>query len=204
MSENAATSGLVGSGVMHPHGLHRLLHPVWFVPVHATLARLVAVRAGERVIDVGAGTGALSKRLVRSGATVICLEPDAGSLAAARHRLEGEHVEFIQDSVEHIPLPDASVDAVVASVTAHHWTDQGVGFAELFRVIRPGGRLVLAEFKSSGPLMRRLRRLAGSKHANAPSLEDWRARLERAGFDEVGTGRGGWVRGFALFIVAVR
>jgi ubiquinone/menaquinone biosynthesis C-methylase UbiE len=110
-------------------------------------------------------------------------------------------VEFIQDSVEHIPLPDASVDAAVASVTAHHWTDQGVGFAELFRVIRPGGRLVLAEFKSSGPL---LRRLAGSKHANAPSLEDWRARLERAGFDEVGTGRGGWVRGFALFIVAVR
>lgn len=148
--------------------------------------------------------GALSKRLVRSGATVICLEPDAGSLAAARHRLEGEHVEFIQDSVEHIPLPDASVDAVVASVTAHHWTDQDVGFAELFRVIRPGGRVVLAEFKSSGPLLRRLRRLAGSKHANAPSLEDWRARLERAGFDEVGTGRGGWVRGFALFIVAVR
>ncbi len=42
-----------GSGVMHPSGLHRLLHPLWFAPVHTALAKAVAPRAGERVIDAG-------------------------------------------------------------------------------------------------------------------------------------------------------
>ncbi len=85
-----------GSGVMHPHGLHRLLHPLWFTLVHVALARAVAARPGERVLDVGAGAGILSQRLARSRATVICLEPDAASLAAARHRLAGRDVEFLE------------------------------------------------------------------------------------------------------------
>jgi SAM-dependent methyltransferase len=192
------------SGVMHPHGLHRLLHPLWFTPVHAAVARAVAARPGERVMDVGAGTGILSRRLARSGATVICLEPDAASLAAARHRLAGRDVEFLEAPAEHIPLSDASVDAAVASVTAHHWADQDAGFGELARVIRPGGRLVMAEFKPAAPLLRRLRQLAGSKHADASGLQAWDARLRSAGFTDVHALRVGPASQLALFIHATR
>jgi 16S rRNA A1518/A1519 N6-dimethyltransferase RsmA/KsgA/DIM1 with predicted DNA glycosylase/AP lyase activity len=81
---------------MHPSGLHRLLHPLWFAPVHGVLVKAVAPRRGERVIDPGAGAGALSERLVSSAATVICLEPDHTSLEQARRRLGGQNVEFVE------------------------------------------------------------------------------------------------------------
>lgn len=190
--------------MLHPHGLHRLLHPAWFAPVHAAVARGVAVQPGERVLDVGAGTGGLSLRLARAGARVVCLEPDPPSVAAARDRLAGYDVEFLEAQVEHIPLPDASVDAAVASVTAHHWGDQHAGFAELVRVIRPGGRLVVAEFRAGGPLLRRLRQTAGSKHIDAPDAAEWDARLRAAGFTEVEVLRAGPSSLLALFLRAVR
>ena len=155
-------------------------------------------------MDVGAGTGALSERLARSGATIICLEPDAASLALARRRLAGYDVEFVESPVEHIPPPDASADAVVASVTAHHWADQDAGFAELARVLRPGGRLIMAEFRPGGHILRKLREFAGSKHVNSPGLTTWRTRLLAAGFQDVQAEPAGWAARFALFLRATR
>jgi ubiquinone/menaquinone biosynthesis C-methylase UbiE len=156
------------------------------------------------VIDAGAGTGALSERLVTCGATVVCLEPDHASLEQARRRLAGKNVEFVAAPVEHIPLDDASVDAAVVSVSAHHWSDQEAGFAELARVIRPAGRLVIAEFRPAGPILRPIRRLAGSKHVDAPRPDTWRRQLEAAGFHHVTVYPAGWARLLALFIVARR
>lgn len=196
-------SEVIGSGVMHPTGLHRLGHGLWFGPVHAALLRVAAVKPGETVLDVGAGTGALSERLVRSGAQVVCLEPDSGSLATAQLRLGGSGVEFINAAVEDIPLPDSSVDVAIASLTAHHWADPDVGFAELARVLRPGGRLVMAEFRSGGALLRKVRTLAGSKHVDAPALTSWQARLKTAGFRDAAAVRGGWASALVLFVSAI-
>lgn len=192
------------SGVMHPHGLHRLLHPLWFGPVHAAIVRAIDPSPGTRIIDVGAGTGRLSGLLARAGASVVCLEPDAASLEAARHSLAGRSIEFVSAPVEHIPLSDDSVDGAVASVTAHHWNDQDAGFAELARVIHPGGRIVLAEFHGSGPVLHAVRRVAGSKHADAAGFDQWKDRLERAGFRDVERVNVGWRQLFALFIGACR
>jgi len=199
-----APESSIGFGVMHPHGLHRALHPLWFTPVHAALTHALGARPGERVIDVGAGTGLLSRRLARSGAKVICLEPDAESLTTARQRLAGLDVEFLETAVERLPLPDASVDAAVASVTAHHWTDQTAGFTELARVLRPDGRFVMAEFKPAGPVLYRVRKLAHSKHLDSPGPGDWAERLRTAGFSDVRGLRAGFASILALFVQATR
>lgn len=189
---------------MHPHGLHRLLHPLWFGPVHAAIVRAIDPSPGLRIIDVGAGTGRLSSLLTRAGASVVCLEPDAASLEVARRTLAGRSIEFVAAPAEHIPLPDDSVDGAVASVTAHHWVDQDAGFAELARVIHPGGRIVLTEFHGSGPMLHVVRRAAGSKHADAPGFAEWKDRLERAGFRDIERVNIGWRKLFALFIRARR
>ena len=98
---------------------------------------------------MGAGRGALSQRLVTSGATVICLEPDHASLEQARRRLAGD-VELVEAPVEPIPLDDASVDAAVALSPPSNGPTSEAGLAELARVIRPDGRLVEAEFGRPG------------------------------------------------------
>lgn len=109
----------------------------------------------------------------------------------------------VEAQVEYIPLDDASVDAAVASVTAHHWNRPEDGFNELARVIRPGDRLVLAEFRPAGPLLRRVRQLARSEHVNAPKAEERETRLRSAGFGDVQEVRMGPASHLALFIRAV-
>ena len=65
------SGGVPAPGVMDPHGLHKLLHPVWFGLVHSALIRELRPRSGERVLDVGAGTGVLAERISASGAAVV-------------------------------------------------------------------------------------------------------------------------------------
>jgi SAM-dependent methyltransferase len=89
-----------------------------------------------RVVDLGAGTGILTRVLLALGHDVIPVEPDE----AMRRRLAQAtpDVEPLAGSAEHIPLPDASVDAVVAG-QAYHWFDTGRAHPEIARVLRPGG-----------------------------------------------------------------
>jgi ubiquinone/menaquinone biosynthesis C-methylase UbiE len=189
---------------MDPHGLHRLLHPLWFGPVHTVLARELAARPEQRVLDVGSGTGGLARKIAESGATVVCVEPDAQSLEAAREVLAGFDAEFVQASAEAIPLADTSADGAVVSVSAHHWEDRDEGFAELARILRPGARLVIAEFRPAGPIRSRLRKLGGGKHADAPGTGAWKAAITRAGFADVQVVRAGWTSQLALFLRATR
>ncbi len=89
-----------------------------------------------RVVDVGAGTGILSRVLMGLGHEVIPVEPDAAMrarLAAASPLLEP-----LEGTAERIPLPEASVDAVVAG-QAYHWFDPEPAHAEVARVLRAGG-----------------------------------------------------------------
>jgi SAM-dependent methyltransferase len=93
---------------------------------------------GQRVLDLGAGTGKLTATLVALGAEVIAVEPDPAMLTELRCALPA--VRALSGTAEAIPLPDASVDAVLAG-QALHWFDMDVAGPEIARVLVPGGIL---------------------------------------------------------------
>jgi len=101
---------------------------------------LEPVSAGRpaRVLDLAAGTGKLTEALVRLGADVTAVEPDPGMLAELRRGLGS--VRSMPGRAEEIPLPDGSVDAILAG-QAMHWFDPDRAMPELARVLAPGGVL---------------------------------------------------------------
>jgi len=94
--------------------------------------------SGLRVLDLGAGTGKLTAVLARLGATVTAVEPDEAMLGELRRRYPD--VPTLHGSAETIPLPDASVDAVLCG-QAMHWFDMDRAVPEIARVLVPGGPL---------------------------------------------------------------
>ena len=93
---------------------------------------------GVRVLDLGAGTGKLTGTLLALGADVVAVERDPAMLAELRRARGSVRAEL--GSAEAIPLPDASVDAVLAG-NALHWFDMAVAGPEIARVLTPGGVL---------------------------------------------------------------
>ena len=93
-----------------------------------------------RVLDLGAGTGKLTRALLDRGLDVIAVDPSDQMLAELRRVLPGAPAE--RGSAERIPLPDSSVDAVLVA-QAWHWFDVSRAVPEVARVLRPGGRLGL-------------------------------------------------------------
>lgn len=108
--------------------------------VTGALAGELGLPPGARVLDVGAGTGKLSRALHAAGLDVVALEPQAALREILTAHLGAEHV--LEGTAEAIPLPDASVDAVTVA-DAFHWFDRGPALQEMARVLEPGGGLAL-------------------------------------------------------------
>jgi len=94
----------------------------------------------RRVLDLGAGTGKFTRLLARTGAQVVAVEPVAEMRAQLTAALPG--VSALGGTAEALPLPDASVDAVVCA-QAFHWFATEAALQEIHRVLRPGGSLGL-------------------------------------------------------------
>jgi SAM-dependent methyltransferase len=96
--------------------------------------------AGDRVLDLAAGTGLLARPLLAAGLDVVALEPLDGMRAALRRAIGAERV--LAGRAESLPLTDASVAGVVCG-DAWHWFDAARAADELHRVVRPGGGVVV-------------------------------------------------------------
>jgi SAM-dependent methyltransferase len=106
----------------------------------AFMAEQLRLTSGATVIDVGAGTGKLSRMLAATGAEVIGVEP----VAAMREQFSRvlPHTRILEGTAEQLPLPDASADATTAA-QAFHWFANAAALAEIHRVLKPHGRLGL-------------------------------------------------------------
>ena len=170
------------------------------------------VSAGEAVLDVGSGTGTLLRTVrdaVHDVGRLCGIEPSSEMIEHARRLANdaGVTLELEQGFADRLPFPDQSFDVVFCSFVIHHLppATTRAAFGEMRRVLRPGGRLVVADFKRGHgePLGTRIHDAVGrllhhrGGHGTVASFE--RTALEEAGFDEVREGRlvmrsvGAWI-----------
>jgi SAM-dependent methyltransferase len=157
------------------------------------LARLVP---GEDVLDLGSGGGIdvlLSARRVgpEGRAYGIDMTPEMLALARANQRQAGvSNAEFLEGRIEAVPLPDRSVDVVVSNCVINLSTDKDAVFAEAYRLLRPGGRIAIADIvadRESGPEPGLVADDVAWRAciAGAVTRDRYRAQLAAAGFTDV-------------------
>lgn len=104
------------------------------------------LRPGERVLDVGAGTGVSTEELALSGAYAVGADLSLGMLRAGKRRRP--RVPLLAGDALRLPFPDGAFDAVTISFALRNVSDTDAALRELARVTRPGGRLVVCEFST--------------------------------------------------------
>lgn len=107
------------------------------------VADTLAISAGDRVLDLAAGTGASSASLQERGASVVACDFSQGMLAVGRRRQPT--VRFVAGDALHLPFADAAFDAVTISFGLRNFVDVDGALNELARVTKPGGRIAILE-----------------------------------------------------------
>jgi len=155
---------------------------------------LANLNPGESVLDLGSGGGIdvlLSARRVGPSGKAYGLDMTDEMLALAREnqRKSGvQNVEFLKGEIEHIPLPDNSVDVIISNCVINLSADKDKVFREAFRVLKPGGRLAVSDVVVRGDVPAQVRRsmeLWVGCIAGALQSSDYTAKLSGAGFDAI-------------------
>ncbi len=149
---------------------------------------------GETVLDLGSGGGIdvlLSARRVGPSGKAYGLDMTIEMVQLARAnaaRAGATNVEFLQGTIEAVPLPDASVDVIISNCVINLSTDKATVFAEAFRVLRPGGRLGVSDVVADDDLTAAQRAQRGSYVgciAGACSTREYRDGLTATGFIDI-------------------
>ena len=198
-----ATCGTDATGCCDPvsANLYQAAETAW-LPENAVLASLgcgnptalANLAPGETVLDLGSGGGIdvlLSARRVAPGGKAYGLDMTDAMLELAREnqRKAGvSNAEFLKGDIEHIPLPDASVDVIISNCVINLSADKRTVLAEAFRVLKPGGRFAVSDVVVCGALpdaVRRSMELWVGCVAGALEEQEFRHLLLDTGFTDV-------------------
>jgi arsenite methyltransferase len=155
---------------------------------------IAALKLGETVLDLGSGAGFdcfLAARQVGPSGKVIGVDMTADMIGRARQnaaRAKVANVEFRLGEIEHLPVADQSVDAIISNCVINLSPDKPAVFREAFRVLRPGGRLAISDVIAFGPLPDDIRRdlaLYTGCVAGAATIDEATRWLADAGFVDV-------------------
>ena len=129
-------------------GYERFMVPTLFGPWAAHLIQAADPRPGERILDVGCGTGIVSRMVAarlgrRAAVTGVDLSPNMLEVAHAAAAREGVAVEWRQGRAEELPFPDGSFDLVLCQFALMFFADRPAALAQMRRVVRGTGRVVL-------------------------------------------------------------
>lgn len=130
----------------------------------ALLLELLQPRAGESILDVGCGTGIFTEDVLRSGARVTGIDLSVPMLQRAVIRLEAASFSALGADMRALPFTDNSFDRVFSMTAIEFLADARPGIAELHRVVRPGGCVVLTTLNSLSPWAERRRKKGRSGH----------------------------------------
>ena len=156
---------------------------------------LARLNPGEVVLDLGSGGGIdvllSAKRVGPTGkAYGLDMTDEMLALANENKRKAGvQNVEFLKGEIENIPLPDSSVDVIISNCVINLSADKDRVLREAFRVLKPGGRFAVSDVVTRGDMRPEIRQsvlLWVGCVAGALSENDYRAKLEAAGFEQVG------------------
>ena len=155
---------------------------------------IAALQPGETVLDLGSGGGFdcfLAARQVGPSGHVIGVDMTAEMVAKAREKAREAgyaKVEFRLGEIEHLPVADASVDVILSNCVINLSPDKLQVFREAFRVLRPGGRLAIADIVATAPLPEKLRNdlaLYAGCLAGAATVNELESMLREAGFSDI-------------------
>src|SRR5580704_3668654 len=172
------------------------------IPAEAMLASfgcgnptaLAKLNPGETVLDLGSGGGIdvlLSARRVGATGKAYGLDMTDEMLALAKEnkRKAGvENVEFLRGEIEHVPLPDNSVDVVISNCVINLSADKDAVLREAFRVLKPGGRFAVSDVVTRGEMLPEIRKnvlLWVGCVAGALEENEYRNKLTSAGFEQI-------------------
>ncbi len=148
----------------------------------------LGIKAGSRVLDVGCGTGLIIPWLLEAvGAEgmVIALDIAEIMLRVARDKHEAPNLEYIHADIAHPPFLDRSFDEVVCHNCFPHVSDKAGAAREMFRILRPGGRVSICHNESREAINALHRRIGGEVGGDMlPDEREMRDMFVRAGFEE--------------------
>jgi ubiquinone/menaquinone biosynthesis C-methylase UbiE len=151
------------------------------------------IKPGDNVLDVGCGTGEvtlLAKTRTSKNGQVFGIDPAPEMIAVARNKAarKGLEIDFRVGVIESLPFTDASIDVVTSSLMMHHLPDdlKVRGLAEIYRVLNPSGRLLIADFmRPTGSFLNHLF-IVFTRHQGLESgIEDLQKPLKDAGFGQI-------------------
>ena len=159
--------------------------------------RHAALRPGETVLDLGSGAGNdafIARHEVGPEGRVLGVDMTSEMVAKARAnaaKLGYDNVEFREGQIERLPVDSGSVDIVISNCVLNLVPDKGRAFAEMFRVLRPGGRFCVADIVATGELPAAVREVAAlyvGCVAGAMAEADYLGLLAAQGFEDVRIG----------------